>query len=79
MKPQLLGSTAIPAVQFDEHWDIKACCARVGGNRPINHATWYRGIRAGRYPKPVRIGALSRWLRSEVEAALTVMMEARHG
>jgi predicted DNA-binding transcriptional regulator AlpA len=77
MKPQVLGSTAIPAVQSDEHWDIKACCSRVGGNRPINCATWYRGIRAGRYPRPVKIAALSRWLKSEVEASLQAMVEGR--
>jgi predicted DNA-binding transcriptional regulator AlpA len=65
-------------MQSDEHWDKNACCARVGGSRPIHPATWYRGVRAGRYPKPVKIGALSRWLRSEVEACLTQMAEARN-
>src|SRR5262249_51160497 len=31
-------------------------CRYFGGNRPINAATLYRGIRHGRYPKPVKIG-----------------------
>jgi predicted DNA-binding transcriptional regulator AlpA len=56
-------------------------CRFLGGTKPINPATLYRGIRQGRYPKPVKVGpGSSRWLRSEVEAALRVMVEGRcHG
>jgi predicted DNA-binding transcriptional regulator AlpA len=57
--------------------DINACCALVGGSRPIHKATWHRHVRAGLMPRPVKIGALSRWLRSECEAALARMVEAR--
>ena len=53
----------------------KAECCRMFGN--INPATLYRGIREGRYPRPVKIGSLSRWLGSECEAVLGRMMEAR--
>jgi predicted DNA-binding transcriptional regulator AlpA len=31
-------------------------CRFFGGSRPINAATLYRGIRKGRYPKPVHVG-----------------------
>jgi hypothetical protein len=42
-----------------------------GGNRPIDAATLYRGIKAGKFPAPVKIGpGASRWLRSQCEAAL---------
>jgi predicted DNA-binding transcriptional regulator AlpA len=64
-------------MSLDEFLDIDACCARVGGTRPIHKASWYRGIRDGRYPRPVKIGSLSRWLRGEVEAALSAMVEGR--
>jgi predicted DNA-binding transcriptional regulator AlpA len=57
--------------------DRKAACAFFGGTRPINAATLYRGINKGRYPKPVKVGALSRWLRCECEEALTRMVEVR--
>jgi predicted DNA-binding transcriptional regulator AlpA len=57
--------------------DRRAACEFFGGTRPINPATLYRGIRQGRYPRPLKIGALSRWLRSECEAALARMVEAR--
>ena len=58
--------------------DRPATCALFGGSRPIDAATLYRGIKKGRYPKPVKIGpGSSRWLRSECEAALAAMIERR--
>jgi predicted DNA-binding transcriptional regulator AlpA len=54
--------------------DRKAACEFFGGLHP---SSLYRGIRARRFPKPVKIGALSRWLRSECETALARMVEAR--
>jgi predicted DNA-binding transcriptional regulator AlpA len=63
MHPQLLDKAAV--------------CELFGGTRPLNASTLYRGIKQGRFPKPVRIGGSSRWLRSECEAALREMMEMR--
>jgi predicted DNA-binding transcriptional regulator AlpA len=57
--------------------DRRAACAFFGGTKPINVATLYRGIRRGRYPKPVKVGGSSRWLRSECELALQAMVEGR--
>jgi predicted DNA-binding transcriptional regulator AlpA len=58
--------------------DRAATCSFFGGTRPINAATLYRGIRKGRFPKPVKVGpGSSRWLRSECEAALQTMVEGR--
>lgn len=58
--------------------DRAAVCRYFGGSRPINPATLYRGIRRGRYPRPLKIGpGSSRWLRVECEAALHAMAEAR--
>jgi predicted DNA-binding transcriptional regulator AlpA len=49
-----------------------------GGTRPLNASTLYRGINAGRYPRPLKVGpGSSRWLRSECEAALRSMIEGR--
>jgi predicted DNA-binding transcriptional regulator AlpA len=59
----------------DDLLDCKATCAFFGG---INAATLYRGIRAGRYPAPIKIGPnISRWLRSELSAALAAMIAGR--
>jgi predicted DNA-binding transcriptional regulator AlpA len=34
---------------------VREARAVIGGNKPINPATFYRGVKAGRYPKPERI------------------------
>jgi predicted DNA-binding transcriptional regulator AlpA len=57
--------------------DLRALRIRVGGSRPVHGSTVYRLIARGLLPKPLHIGASSRWLRQEVEAALARMMEAR--
>jgi predicted DNA-binding transcriptional regulator AlpA len=44
----------------------------------IHPSTLWRGIRAGRYPAPIRIGPqLRRWSRADCEAVLRSMAEAR--
>jgi predicted DNA-binding transcriptional regulator AlpA len=63
----------VPAALLDK-WEV---CRLFGGSKPINPATLYRNIKAGRFPKPIRVGGSSRWLRDECEAVLREMMEAR--
>ena len=36
--------------------DKAEVCRLFGGNKPLNPSTLYRGIKLGRYPKPVKIG-----------------------
>jgi predicted DNA-binding transcriptional regulator AlpA len=58
--------------------DKAEVCRLFGGNRPINPSTLYRGIRLGRYPKPIRVGPnSSRWLLTECLASLRAMVEQR--
>jgi predicted DNA-binding transcriptional regulator AlpA len=57
--------------------DKSEVCRMFGGNRPLNASTLYRGIKQGRYPKPIHVGGSSRWLREECEAMLRRMVEAR--
>ena len=55
----------------DEFLDADAACRFIGGSRPINPATLYRGIKAGIYPRPVKIAPnISRWRRSELNLAM---------
>ena len=62
----------------DEMMTLPAVLAFFGGDRPIHYSTLYRGITAGRYPKPVRIGPnTSRWLRSECLVARQALIDAR--
>jgi predicted DNA-binding transcriptional regulator AlpA len=43
----------------------------------LHGSTIYRLIARGSLPRPLKIGASSRWLRSECVAALAQMSEAR--
>jgi predicted DNA-binding transcriptional regulator AlpA len=64
--------------QMESLLDRDEACRFFGGTRPLNPATLYRGIRKGRYPRPVKVGpGSSRWLREECEAVLQGMVEGR--
>jgi predicted DNA-binding transcriptional regulator AlpA len=66
---------ATAALRHDELLDLKEVCAFFGG---LDASTIYRGIKAGRYPSPIKVGAnASRWLRSECSAALQAMIARR--
>ena len=56
---------------------IKAACRVVGGEeRPIHPATYYRGVRAGRYPPPIHVSpGLSRISLSQLLAKLGQLAE----
>ena len=64
----------------DEMMSQPETCVFFGGpDRPIHYSTLYRGITAGRYPKPVRVGPNSvRWLRSECRVARQKLIDARN-
>jgi hypothetical protein len=64
----------------DEMMTQSATCAYFGGDRPINPSTLYRGIAAGRYPPPIRIGPnTSRWSRNQCRSARQKLMEREPG
>jgi predicted DNA-binding transcriptional regulator AlpA len=60
-------------------------CRIIGGDQsPIHRSTLYRGIRAGRFPAPIKIGiGTNRWRASElialIEAAAAARKEAAPG
>ena len=59
--------------------DESTACELIGGrNSPISRATLWRGIRSGRYPQPLKIGAGSnRWRSSELVAVVEAAAAAR--
>jgi predicted DNA-binding transcriptional regulator AlpA len=72
------GAPASATAGADDMMTLAAACAFFGGDRPLNPSTLYRGIKAQRYPPPVRVGPnSSRWLRSECHAARRKLIEAR--
>lgn len=58
--------------------DVDAVCRFFGGTRPIHPATLYRGIKQGRFPRPVKVGpGCSRWLLGECRAARDELIAGR--
>jgi hypothetical protein len=58
-------------------WTADYVCGFFGGEeRPITMSTLYRGIALARYPRPIDIGG-ARWLASECEATLQLMIDKR--
>lgn len=57
--------------------DEAGACRRIGGeNTPIHRSTLWRGIRAGRYPQPLKRGTrINRWSVDDIDAALTPQPE----
>ena len=65
-------------MEDDEFLDLHDACAFLGGSRPMHSATFYRGIKSGIYPKPVRVAPnTSRWIKRELAAAKQRRIEER--
>jgi predicted DNA-binding transcriptional regulator AlpA len=63
---------------MDDLLDVYEACRFLGGTRPINPATLWRGIKAGRYARPIKIGPQSvRWRRSELQSDIDRMIAER--
>jgi predicted DNA-binding transcriptional regulator AlpA len=65
-------------MQDDELLDEAATCRFFGGTKPINPATLWRGVKKGRYSKPIRISDQAvRWRRSELQDDIDRMVAER--
>jgi prophage regulatory protein len=43
---------------------------------PVSKSTWWSGIRAGRFPKPIKLGErTSAWLESDIDALCKRLLE----
>lgn len=45
----------------------------------LTRSPLYRRIREGSFPKPVKLGAMSRWVESEIDAWMSSRISARDG
>ncbi len=65
----------------DELVDVATACQIIGGTRaPIHRTSLWRGVRDGRYPKPIKIGRVAnRWVVGELRQALRALAMSRHG
>jgi len=47
---------------------------------PVSKSTWYRGIKAGLYPLPVRLSSRRvGWLRSDIDACIAIIKQRSGG
>jgi predicted DNA-binding transcriptional regulator AlpA len=62
----------------DDLLDLYETCRFIGGSRPINPATLWRGVKSGRYARPIKIGAQAvRWRRAELQEDINRMIAER--
>jgi predicted DNA-binding transcriptional regulator AlpA len=62
----------------DDLLDEAATCRFLGGTRPIHRSTLWRGVRDGRYSKPINIGPqIVRWRRHELAGDVARMVAER--
>jgi predicted DNA-binding transcriptional regulator AlpA len=57
-------------------WTVDTVLAFFGGEQPLNISTLYRGMKTGRYPRPINVGG-SRWIAEECESALAAIVAKR--
>lgn len=52
----------------------EVCVFFTGPTKPMTHTSLYRGIRVGKFPKPIHISRnLSRWRLSDCQSALDAL------
>lgn len=70
---------SLPAEGYVRIWDIigrkaargrPAVCAVI----PVSRATWYAGIKAGRFPTPVKTGGVALWRVEDIRALVRQLM-----
>ena len=59
--------------------DADEACRILGGSRPLNRATLYRAVASGRFPRPIKVGMSSRWVKAELFAVLKALIADRDG
>lgn len=66
---------------FSDLVDEATACKIIGGeNTPIHPSTLWRGVNAGRYPGPLKVGAkANRWRATELIAFLEKAAAERDG
>ena len=45
----------------------------------VSRSSWWRGVKSGLFPPPVKVGGLTRWRRDEILAAVERLTAERDG
>lgn len=63
----------LPAEGYVRIWDIIGRRADEGSSAtpglvPVSRATWYSGVRSGRFPRPIKLGGIAMWRVEDIRA-----------
>jgi hypothetical protein len=66
-------TSGLPAEGYVRIWDIlgrKAANGRpaIPALIPVSNATWYAGVKSGRFPKPIKHGGIALWRVEDIRA-----------
>lgn len=72
-----MTNQTIPATNLlnDQFVDMKFITRFTG----LTDKWFYKQIQSGKFPKPIKLGSCSRWLKSEVESWLLARITASRG
>lgn len=73
LEPGAQVTRGLPAEGYVRIWDIigrKATKGRaaIPGMIPVSRATWYSGVKSGRFPKPIKYSGIAMWRVEDVRA-----------
>jgi prophage regulatory protein len=71
--PTAAVTSRLPAEGCVRIWDIIGRRAAKGrpaitGMIPVSSATWYAGVKTGRFPKPIKTGGIALWRVEDIRA-----------
>jgi prophage regulatory protein len=71
--PSAPVTSGLPAEGYVRIWDIigrKATKGRsaIPGMIPVSRATWYSGVKSGRFPKPIKHSGIAMWRVEDIRA-----------
>lgn len=71
--PSAPVTSGLPAEGYVRIWDIIGRRAGKGqpaitGMIPVSSATWYAGVKSGRFPKPIKHGGIAMWRVEDIRA-----------
>jgi len=71
--PSVPVTSGLPAEGYVRIWDIigrKATKGRsaIPGMIPVSRATWYSGVKSGRFPKPIKHNGIAMWRVEDIRA-----------
>lgn len=74
----------LPAEGYVRIWDIigrrpAEGSTAIPGMVPVSRATWYSGVRSGRFPRPIKLGGIAMWRVEDIRALVAELSYSNPG